>query len=615
MQELVKIERALVSVTDKTDLDYIGGFLAEHGVEIIASGGTQKKLREYGIPAIEISQYTGSPEVLGGRVKTLHPKTFAGILAPTKEELASLYFCGTCKEVYKAPGICETDSVELTKYDAPPIDMVVVNLYKFQDTLAKGGSEEDLVEHIDIGGPSLVRASAKNKNRVAIVTNPTQYERLVDEMKENSMALSRKTRFDLACDAYNLTADYDAAIANWHETLRTQAGQMPKNLHLVLRQALSMVPEARERGEPLNLKYGENPGLAAIAYQMVGYDFGILSWKQMAGSSPSFNNLREGGLTHNILRRLSERFDIPISVTAKHGIISGIGGDVKGIEYAYYRDHSCDPWADLGNVAMFNRPCTEQAAQLVGLPPKGVKQIEFCGEMLPKTWPAMTEVFGAPDFGEGTVELFREKQSKEHKMKVFKTGQYSSFEWDLRGAYDGMMLMQSPPHKRQFQPHFELMAGEEVDELTLQKLGVGVEVVYAIPSNGAVILDAGFKNGHVSYFETYGIGTSTRRNRATEMAVSNALRFSSSKLEYAVCVEDGFLPKPDSLVEIARSGIKVVAMPRGSSSGVPFGKGTTWEQDVIDEAEKRGISLYVIYDEAQKNEKGEMAGLRLFAHP
>jgi phosphoribosylaminoimidazolecarboxamide formyltransferase/IMP cyclohydrolase len=331
---LKRVQRALLSVTDKTGLVSFAQALAAAGVELVSTGGTARTLREAGLPVKDISDLTGFPEMLDGRVKTLHPKVHGGLL-------------------YKR-GNAEHESA-VAEHDIAPIDMVVVNLYAFEKTAAQPGvAFGHLIENIDIGGPSMVRSAAKNFEDVAVVTRPGDYPALIDELKANAGALSRETRWQLARRAFGLTAAYDAAIANTLDQMleapaaeapaAPDASAFPPTLRIIMPQAQT-------------LRYGENPHQAAALYAD-GSGLGVAGATQLQGKELSYNNL----VDLDACWELVGEFDEPAVIIVKHTNPCGaaLGSDLLD---AYQKALACDPVSAFGSIIGLNRPVDGAAAE------------------------------------------------------------------------------------------------------------------------------------------------------------------------------------------------------------------------------------------------------------
>ena len=314
----VKVKRALISVSDKTGLAEFGRRLAAAGVEIVSSGGTSSALTEAGVKVTPVSEVTGAPEMLGGRVKTLHPRIHAGILARSTDP---------------------DHGRQLEEHGIESFQLVVVNLYPFAETAARAGvSEEEVIEQIDIGGPALIRAAAKNRESVAVVTNPAWYSPVVDQIE--SGGVEEDLRIKMAREAFFHTAAYDAAILRWME--RDEV--LPIRLVLPLRQTRM-------------LRYGENPHQPGSIYLEDGR---FEPWQVLAGKEMSFNN----HLDLEAARRLVHAIDEPAAVIVKHTNACGVATGANSVE-AFHRAWECDPVSAFGGVVAFNRGIEVETAEAI----------------------------------------------------------------------------------------------------------------------------------------------------------------------------------------------------------------------------------------------------------
>ncbi len=323
----IRVRRALVSVSDKGGLADFAQALTGMGIELISTGGTARYLKERGVPITPVSQVTNFPEIMDGRVKTLHPNIHAGILADRliPDHLRAMEELGI-----KA------------------IDLVVVNLYPFEATVAhKGVTETEAIENIDIGGPTMVRAAAKNFTGVAVVVNPSDYEAVLNELKANEGALTLRTRKGLAKKAFNHTAHYDAAIAAWFNEAE---GDFPRELHLEFRRAQS-------------LRYGENPHQSAAFYAdtVLPGEPTLGGAVQLQGKELSYNNI----VDIDAALQLALEFAGPAAVIIKHTSPSGVGTSKRRLVDAFRKARECDPVSAFGGVLGFNRPVNGETAREV----------------------------------------------------------------------------------------------------------------------------------------------------------------------------------------------------------------------------------------------------------
>src|SRR5919108_25509 len=311
----LKVRRALLSVSDKRGLVDFARALEELGVEIISTGGTAAELERAGIATRPIENYTGFPEILDGRVKTLHPAIYAGLLA-----------------IRSRAEHRET----LAEHGIEPIDMVCVNLYPFERTAARRGvTEDEVIEHIDIGGPTLIRAAAKNHAFVAVVVRPESYDAVTEELRETDGSISAHTRQSLATEAFGITARYDASISRW---FAEREDEFPRHFVTAFEKVL-------------DLSYGENPHQRAAYYEEAGVRTHLLArTTKLHGKELSFNNL----LDLDSGRRLLREFELPACAIIKHNNPCGCGVGETALE-AYEKALACDPMSAYGGVAVFNR--------------------------------------------------------------------------------------------------------------------------------------------------------------------------------------------------------------------------------------------------------------------
>ncbi len=385
-----KIQRAILSVTDKTGLVEFARKLAHSKIELISTGGTAKLLRDSGIPVKDISELTGFPEMLDGRVKTLHPKVHGGIL-------------------HRRENAAHRSAV--AEYGIPPIDMVVVNLYAFEKTAAKAGVQfEELIENIDIGGPSMIRSAAKNFQDVAVVTSPSDYDAIAEELEKNGGEVSRETKWRLAQKAFATTAAYDSAIASTLERVSAngnfqfhEVSEFPQ----VLRPVFHKVTD---------LRYGENPHQKAAMYND-GSGKGVASGNQLQGKELSYNNIVDLQAAWD----LAHEFEEPVCAIIKHTNPCGTATGKTLLE-AYKKALECDPVSAFGGVIAVNRPVDAEAA-----------------EEMAKLF---VEVIGAAVFDEGAKAKFATKKNL-RLVEIAAAPQ----EWVMKNISGGMLLQDADLHQ------------------------------------------------------------------------------------------------------------------------------------------------------------------------
>ena len=517
MSSKKQVRRALLSVTDKSGLVEFATELTKHGVELVSTGGTAKALRESGLTVRDISELTGFPEMLDGRVKTLHPKVHGGILhiRENAQHVAAV----------KEHGI-------------EPIDMVVVNLYAFEKTAARPGAKfAEVIENIDIGGPSMVRSAAKNFEDVAIVTSPADYHALAEELSANHGALSREARWKLAKKAFAVTAAYDTAIANTLEQIWS-----PEPAEATVQfgdPTTAAFPDALRINYPLatSLRYGENPHQKAALYAD-GSGKGIAGAKQLQGKELSYNNLVDLDACWD----LAQEFDNPGVAIIKHTNPCGAATGATILE-AYQKALAADPISAFGGVIGINREVDEAAAEEIAK--------------------LFVEAIAAPSFTDGAKARFTTK--KNLRLVEVKPAQ------TLRVAkqVSGGMLLQDADHGHVTAAELKTVTERKPSEDELAALLFAWRVSKHVKSNAIVYA----RNG-----QTIGVG-------AGQMSRVDAAKFGAMKavlpLEGCVAASDAFFPFPDGLETVVAAGATAVIQPGGSVN----------DEKVIAAANRLGIAM------------------------
>ena len=508
------VKRALISVSDKTGIVEFAQKLNDLGVSIISTGGTFKVLKEAGIPVINISDVTGFPECLDGRVKTLHPNIHAGLLAMRSNP-------EHMKQV-------EELNVEL-------IDMVVVNLYPFKQTIMKPDvTLADAIENIDIGGPTMLRAAAKNYQDVSVVIDPTDYEQVLSEIKETG-AVSVKTNFYLAAKVFNHTAYYDTMIANY---LRDKAG-LPK-----YPDTISMTFEKVQ-----DMRYGENPHQSAAFYKEVGNSDGMLSGiEQLHGKELSFNNIND---LHGALELLKEFDEEPTVVACKHfnpcGVASG-----KDIHEAYVRAYNTDPVSIFGGILCANRKIDKATAEEISK--------------------IFLEIVLAPDFDDDALEVLEQKKNiRLLKLKdVMKKQPETAY--DVKKVSGGILIQDID--SKLLGDELKVVTDRKPTEKEMEDLLFTWKVVKFTKSNGIAI-------GKDK--QSVGIGPGqVNRIWATEQAIDHGTKqLGADVVKGAVLASDAFFPFDDCVEAAHKAGITAIIQPGGSKR----------DQDSIDACNKYGIAM------------------------
>ena len=506
-----KIQRALLSVTDKTGLVDFARQLASMHVELISTGGTAKLLRDSGIAVKDISELTGFPEMLDGRVKTLHPKVHGGILHRRENP---------------------SHRAAVAEHGIQPIDMVVVNLYAFEKTAAKPGVHfDELIENIDIGGPSMIRSAAKNFQDVAIVTSPADYESIAAELASNHGELSHHTKWRLAQKAFATTAAYDSAIAstlervsaNGNFSLGSQEG-FPEKLRLSFHKVA-------------DLRYGENPHQKAAMYSD-GSGVGVANGKQLQGKELSYNNIVDLQAAWD----LAQEFDEPVCAIIKHTNPCGTATG-KTLAEAYKKALECDPVSAFGGVIGVNRPVDGAAAE------------EMAKLFL--------EVIAAPSFTDDAKAAFAGKKN----LRLLEVPAANE-KWAFKKVSGGLLL-QDTDIRPLADADLKVVTKRQPTAAEKSALLFAWKVCKHVKSNAIVYARDG---------QTVGVG-------AGQMSRVDSCKLGAMKaqlpLQGTVAASDAFFPFPDGVEEIAKAGATAIIQPGGSVR----------DQDVIAAADRLGLAM------------------------
>ena len=500
------MKRAIISVSDKTGIVEFAQSLVGLGWEIVSTGGTSKTLQEAGVKVIGISQVTGFPEILEGRVKTLHPVVHGGILAKDTPE----HF-----QVLKEQGIT-------------PIDMVVVNLYPFQQTIAKEGvSLEEAIENIDIGGPTMVRAAAKNFHRVAIVVNPNNYNKIIEEIKEKG-EVSLSTRKELALEAFSHTAQYDAAISQYLASLASEES-FPQKFILA--------------GQKVqDLRYGENPHQRAAFYSFSENNEGtIAKAKQLQGKELSYNNLVDLEAAWNIVREFRDQ---PCATIIKHTNPCGTALGETLLE-AYQRAFAADSVSAFGGIIGLNQEVDKKTA-----------------EEIAKTF---MEAVVAPKFSPEAREVLRQKNN----LRLLEVGNPKDNQEMWIEKISGGFLVQEMDRAQINKEELKVVTEKQPTEQEIEELLFAWKIVKHVKSNAIVV---------TRDKQSIGVGAG-QMNRVG--AAKIALEQAQGKLSGAVLASDAFFPFRDTVDLAARLGIKAIIQPGGSIR----------DQEVIEACNEHGITM------------------------
>ena len=506
-----RIQRAILSVTDKAGLVGFARTLAGLGVELISTGGTAKLLRDSGITVRDISELTGFPEMLDGRVKTLHPKVHGGILHRRENP---------------------AHQASVTEHGIPPIDMVVVNLYAFEKTAAKPGVHfEELIENIDIGGPSMIRSAAKNFQDVAVVTSPADYDSIAAELVASGGELSSATKWRLAQKAFATTAAYDSAIATVLERVQV-------NGHYAFRDGTGLPPTLRlSLNKVTDLRYGENPHQKAAMYSD-GSSGGVANARQLQGKELSYNNIVDLQAAWDLV----QEFDEPVCAIVKHTNPCGTATG-KALAEAYKKALACDPVSAFGGVVGVNRTLDGDAA----------------GEMAK----LFLEVIAAPGFDEAARAVFASKKN----LRLVEIANVPQ-KWVLKNVSGGMLL-QDADTRRLEESDLKVVTRRPPTPQEKRALLFAWKVCKHVKSNAILYARDG---------QTVGVG-------AGQMSRVDACRIGAMKavlpLQGAVAASDAFFPFPDGVEEIAKVGATAIIQPGGSVR----------DPEVIEAADRLGLAM------------------------
>lgn len=503
------LRRALLSVYDKSGIVELATALNSAGVEIVSTGSTAQTIEKSGIPVTPVSSVTSFPECLDGRVKTLHPAIHAGLLADTRNP----------------------DHVQqLQDLGIKAFDLVVVNLYPFNETVASGAGVDACVEQIDIGGPAMIRASAKNFASVAVVVSPDSYPQIVQALSEGGT--DYQMRANLAAEAFTHTATYDIAVGTWMTTVvAPEDNEFPR-----------WRGTAWTRSEVL--RYGENPHQSAASYIGVAHEMGIANSEQLHGKPMSYNNFIDA----DSARRAAFDFVEPAVAIIKHANPCGIASGLD-IEEAYLKAHSTDPVSAFGGVVAANRMVTSDMARALA--------------------PVFTEVIIAPEFDPEALEILREKAN----LRILKTSApHPGRRFESRTISGGLLVQTSDTLDApgDSPDTWQLVSGEPADTATMRDLEFAWRACRSVKSN-AILL--------AKYQGAVGIGMGqVNRVDSAHLAVSRA----GDRAAGSVAASDAFFPFADGLQVLIDAGIQAVVQPGGSVR----------DQEVIGAAQAAGVTMY-----------------------
>jgi phosphoribosylaminoimidazolecarboxamide formyltransferase/IMP cyclohydrolase len=519
MPDLRRIARALLSVSDKSGLIEFARALASHGIELVSTGGTAKALADAGLRVRDVSELTGFPEMMDGRVKTLHPKVHGGLLAIRDDK---------------------AHAASMRQHGIAPIDLLVVNLYPFETTVAKGAAFDDCIENIDIGGPAMIRAAAKNHNDVAVVVDTDDYARVLDELKQHNGASTLALRKMLAQKAYARTATYDAAISNWFANELDEAA-----------------PAYRAFGGKLaqTLRYGENPHQSAAFYRVPEQRYGVATARKLQGKELSYNNINDTDAAYECVAEFSPARGAAC-VIVKHANPCGVAEGASLAE-AYRKALACDPTSAFGGVVALNGTLNTEAA-------RAITEI-------------FTEVIIAPDATEEAIAIVAGKKN----LRLLLAGGLP----DPRAkgltvkSVAGGLLVQSRDNAVVEEMQLTTVTKRPPSEAELADLRFAFRVAKHVKSNTIVYAKdratAGIGAGQMSRVDAARIAARKAEDSAREQKLAAPLTKGS------VVASDAFFPFADGLLVAIEAGATAVIQPGGSMR----------DNEVIKAADDHGIAM------------------------
>ena len=513
----VKIKRALISVTDKTNIEKIAKVLDDYNIEILSTGGTANFLKESAIPVKDVSDETNFPEILNGRVKTLHPKIHGGILSRRDNSV-------------------HID--QLQKHHIQEIDLLIINLYKFKETLKNNKDEIEIIENIDIGGPAMIRAAAKNHEFVTLLTDPEDYSKLINELKKEGET-SYTFRKYLAGKAFKLTNEYDRAISDWFNIEKINAIDLPQTFSMDFEKSLEM-------------RYGENPHQKAAFYKTNDTRIGIALSKQLQGKELSYNNINDGNAAFELICE----FTRPAIAIIKHANPCGVAENAD-INLAWKKALQTDPISAFGGIVALNRELSLDLA-------KEMKSL-------------FLEVIIAPSVSKEALQIFKDKPN----VRILASGSIPlPFEKGLDiKSISGGMLVQTRDNKVLQRSDLKIVTKKVPTELEINNLLFAWKVAKHTKSNAIVYAKdfhtVGIGAGQMSRIDSTMIANEKAKKSSTLAKLKSSMTFES------VVASDAFFPFADGLVAAADAGVTAVIQPGGSIR----------DQEVIAAADERNIAM------------------------
>ena len=503
-----KIKTALISVSDKTDLSKVLKTLNKYKVKIISSGGTYKSIKQLGYPCTEVSVYTGFKEMLDGRVKTLHPKIHAGILHDRSNR---------------------KHSKEMSKKNFPSLDLIIVNFYPFQKIVINSKNNKEIIENIDIGGPTMVRSAAKNFKNVLIITNKNDYSDLIQEIEKNKGQTTLNFREYMSSKAFSLTAYYDAMIANWfNQKLNIKFPERKTIFGLKFKE----------------LRYGENPHQKSSIY-INDYNDKELGLNQLGGKDLSYNNYNDIFASLEILSSLKKK---PATVVVKHANPCGVSTNRSPL-VSFKNAYSCDPVSAFGGVIACN-----------------FKINKIIAEEINKNF---LEIILAKGFEKAAFNILNKKKN----LRIIDISKYKQKNQTTTKVFDGSFLIQEKDKLIFNKKDLKFVTKNKPTSKELKEIEFAFNISKYVKSNAIVL---------TNNFSTIGIGAGQpNRLDSCKIAVQKAKQFQSNKIKNSIAASDAFFPFADGIKSLLDAGVKIIVQPGGSIR----------DQEVINAANKANTKM------------------------
>ncbi len=514
---LIKVKRAIISLSDKNNIETLINIIKKYNIEVLSTGGTAKVIREHDVEVTDISDYTNFPEMLDGRVKTLHPKVHGGLLGR---------------------GNISQHEKEMQKHDIEPINLLIVNLYPFSETVENGENFEECIENIDIGGPSMIRSAAKNHENVCVITSPEDYEDLKKILEKNSGSTSLIDRKLYASKAFSKTAFYDSMISQW----------LNKQLNVSWPDTVTISGKLLEK-----LRYGENPHQGSAVYEKMGHKLnGVVKANLLQGKPLSYNNLNDSDAAYDLINEFKE----PTIAIIKHANPCGVSSK-KSICEAWESALRTDPQSAFGGIVASNKEVTEELAE--------------------KMDKIFLEVIIAPSFSKAALSIFSNKKNL-RLLKIRPQKNVISSDYIIKDLSDGF-LIQDKDNETLDESNLNIVTVKKPTSKEITDLIFAFKIAKHVKSNAIIYAKnnstVGIGAGQMSRIDSSQIAA-IKSKKASELA-----GLKTNMAEGSVLASDAFFPFADGLIAAAEAGVTSIIQPGGSIR----------DDEVIDAANKLGLSM------------------------